>query len=99
MRLDSVSERVIGSVCAAVGAVGIAAILGHLLTSIPPREETKPTYIETNRGLTAAGTMHCLLGLLVTSDGRNILDENSKPITCSGYVKLTKAEAAKWGTK
>ena len=69
------------------------------ITGSPPREPSKGGYIETDRGLTAARTMHCLLGLLVTSDGRNILDENNKPITCSGYIKLTKAEAAKWVAK
>lgn len=39
---------------------------------------------------------YCELGMLTNNDRDNILDENSKPITCDGYIMLTDAEKREW---
>ncbi len=57
------------------------------------REPRKITYIETERGIVSYGSGNCELGLLLNNQMQNILDENSNPITCSGYIKLTWEEA------
>lgn len=49
-------------------------------------------YIITERGLLSYGSGYCFLGMLTNNDGDNILNEDSNPITCSGYVRLTKKE-------
>jgi hypothetical protein len=59
-------------------------------------EPTKSTYIKTERGLISFDHGYCVLGMLVNNDRDNILDEQSKPITCSGYIKLTPAEHAEY---
>lgn len=59
--------------------------------------ESKTIYVDTERGLIKYYFAHCHLGMLTNNDGDNILDENSKPITCTGVVELTDAEAKSRG--
>lgn len=61
---------------------------------LPPAQSR---YIQTDRGLMPYSRGYCELGILVSNDMHNIYDENSKPISCSGYVMLTKHEAAERG--
>ncbi len=55
-------------------------------------DERKVTYIETEHGLVSFHRGYCEIGMLISNNGANIRDENNKPITCSGYVKLTDAQ-------
>ena len=55
----------------------------------PPK---KHKYIETERGLVNYFGYYCELGMLLNNDRDNVMNENNKPITCSGYIELTKAE-------
>jgi len=56
------------------------------------RKPRKYTFVKTERGLIRFGIGYCNLGMLLNDEMINILDENSKPITCSGYIKLTQKE-------
>ena len=56
-------------------------------------------YPVTGRGLITPGIALCEVGLLLNREGDNILDEEGEPVTCSGYVRLTAAEAAEWVAK
>jgi hypothetical protein len=49
-------------------------------------------YIDSDRGLIGTTAGRCTSRMLVSHDGVNILDENLRPITCNGYVELTKEE-------
>ncbi len=60
-----------------------------MMIYVAPKRTHISTYIETERGLVSFAIATCVLGMLTNADGVNILDENSKPITCTGYVKLT----------
>lgn len=57
-------------------------------------EDRKYTYIETERGIVSYSVGYCTLGMLTNNDRDNIYDENNKPITCTGYIELTKKERA-----
>jgi len=59
--------------------------------------ERKYNYIVTERGIISYSHGYCELGLLLNNDRDNILDENNKPIKCSGMVKITITEAENWG--
>ena len=56
-------------------------------------EPRKYKYIETERGLLSFGKGYCHLGMLTNNQGGNIYNEENKPITCTGYVYLTRQEA------
>ena len=58
--------------------------------------ERKRTYIKTDRGLLDYRSGFCTLGMLTNNDGNNVYDENKNPITCDGYIKITKAERANY---
>lgn len=62
-------------------------------------EDNKRKYIETDRGFISYSRAYCDLGMLLNNDGKNIMDEKLKPITCSGYVYLTKEEINKLDIK
>lgn len=55
-------------------------------------EDVKSLYVITDNGLTVHWRASCISGMLVSSEGINVLDIHSTPITCSGYIKLTKDE-------
>lgn len=59
-------------------------------------EDREYTYVVTDRGLLGAyghGYM-CAVGMVVGTSGRlNVYDENNNPITCSGYIELTRKQA------
>lgn len=55
-------------------------------------KEAKNTYIKTDRGLVPYSYGYCELGMLLNNDMINILDEDSNPMTCNGYVNLTREE-------
>jgi len=57
----------------------------------------KHSYVATERGLISFDHAYCELGLLLNNDRYNILDEDSKPVTCTGYVTLTEEEAMQYG--
>ena len=57
------------------------------------RSPNKRQYIKTERGLIIYARGYCELGLLISNESINILDENGNPITCSGYISLTDKEA------
>lgn len=57
----------------------------------------KYTYVETDRGLISVHAAYCDLGMLLNHDRHNILDENSKPMTCKGYIDLTPDESDSYG--
>lgn len=58
--------------------------------------ENTNTYIKTERGLVPYSRGYCILGMLTNNNSLNILDENSNPITCSGYISLTMKQKNKW---
>lgn len=58
----------------------------------------KRSYIKTERGLLASGHGYCVLGMLTNNSGDNILNEESEPITCSGYIKLTTKQLMEYKT-
>lgn len=60
-------------------------------------DDGKKVYVETNRGIISAKVFNCNLGMLVNRDKNNIYDENNKPMTCKGYIRLTPEEFDKWG--
>ena len=68
----------------------IIAIFSILL--IAACNEPTSTFIITDRGLLNYNSGYCILGMLTNNDRDNIYDENNKPITCDGYIKLTKKE-------
>jgi hypothetical protein len=72
----------------------LIVLLSVLLVSLSgcESEPRKITYIKTERGLMHYSAGYCELGMLTNNDRYNILDENSKPITCDGYIELTDAE-------
>ena len=59
-------------------------------------EPRKYNYVVTEKGLVAYSQAYCTLGMLVNNAHINIRDENDKPITCSGMVRLTEEEASRW---
>lgn len=71
-------------------AVALSAMLCAGCDDAPPKVRK---YIETPRGLIKYSAAYCELGMLVNNDRVNIRDENDKPITCSGYIKLTDDQA------
>lgn len=54
-------------------------------------------FIETNRGLYPTERGYCVIGMLTSNNGMNIVDEDSKPITCTKTISLTLDEAHKRG--
>ncbi len=68
-------------------SVLIALLVGFTACDAKPRK-----YIKTERGLIRSAAAYCELGMLLNNDRINILDESSTPITCSGYIYLTKEE-------
>ena len=46
-------------------------------------------YIITDGGLTHHWRASCVAGMLISNDGLNIVNTDSVPITCNGYIKLT----------
>ncbi len=50
--------------------------------------DSNSVYI-TSQGLTTIWNKNCDMGMLLNSDGNNILDISGNPITCSGKIKLT----------
>lgn len=54
------------------------------------------TYVDTEYGLVSYQKGDCVVGMLVSNSGNNILNVDKRPITCLGYVKLTKTEAEKY---
>jgi len=54
--------------------------------------DLKSRYIVSERGLLKYNYGYCVLGVLTNNSMVNIYDENKKPIKCSGYIDLTKAE-------
>ena len=62
-------------------------------------KERGDKYVITDKGLVSYMRAYCELGMLMSSDMINIVDENSDPITCSGYVRLTKEAYKNWGAK
>lgn len=75
-------------------AVGWSLLLVAGCGDRPP-----PTYqyIETPRGVISYTRGYCELGVLITNDGVNIRDENNSPITCTGYIQLTKEQVKSFG--
>ena len=58
--------------------------------------ERKQVYIKTDRGLLNLNHGFCTLGMLTNNDGDNVYGGNKEPITCGGYIRLTKAERANY---
>jgi hypothetical protein len=54
--------------------------------------DVRSEYVVTSKGV-MQGWVSCKLGMLLSGDNINIRDENDKPITCTGTVRLTKNEA------
>lgn len=54
------------------------------------QENRTDKYILTNKGLSKGG--YCRVGMYISWDGYNVLDENSKPITCTKELRLTKKQ-------
>lgn len=75
----------------------LAICLTVLLVAGCDRPPRKSIYIETEKGLVSFSHGYCVLGMLVNNDRVNIRDENNKPITCVGRVRLTKEEARNFG--
>lgn len=74
-------------------------LLSFLFQAIEKRPSKGEKYIETERGIISYAYGYCELGMLINNYGDNILDENSKPITCSGYVWLKEDEIKKMTDK
>lgn len=70
----------------------LALFLSVLLVSACEDGELMTTYIKTDRGLMSFASGYCVLGMLTNNDRVNILDEDRIPITCAGYVNLTRAQ-------
>lgn len=54
--------------------------------------EVPRTFVITESGLVPQWRASCIAGMLISSEGINILDRNSNTMLCSGYVELTKEE-------
>jgi len=72
------------------------AILIFITLFVSSCKEREHTYIKTDRGLMSYSRGYCTLGMLTNNDGLNILDENSNPIVCYGYITLTTKQKNKW---
>lgn len=59
----------------------------YTLQRVPSVERVR--YVKTDRGFIVWWKAQCELGMVLNSDGDNILDEDGRPIQCSGYVYLT----------
>ena len=54
--------------------------------------EVPRTFVITESGLVHQWRASCIAGMLISSEGINILDRNSDTMLCSGYIKLTEEE-------
>jgi hypothetical protein len=66
------------------------------LVSLTGCNQNQTTYIKTERGLLSYTEGYCTLGMLTNNDRVNILNEDSKPIKCTGLIKLNKKEYDEW---
>ena len=55
-------------------------------------EEWTYQYIKTDLGYVSFQSANCKLGLLFNNDFDNMLDKDSNPIRCEGYVYLNKRQ-------
>ena len=72
-----------------ITAIMVAAILSGC-------DEPKKLYVITDGGLTHHWRASCVAGMLISSEGWNIVNADSVPITCNGYIKLTDSERAEY---
>ena len=75
-----------------VPAYIMLTFFGALLIAGCDTPPPKYQYIETPRGLISYNKGYCELGMLISKDGVNIRDENNAPITCKGYIYLTREQ-------
>ena len=71
-----------------IGCVGVVVYKNY-------NKDHAGLYIKTELGYIWYGMADCELGMVLNKDGNNILDINSKPITCSGMIRMTDAEYRK----
>ncbi len=71
----------------------LSGLLGWGLTHLPDRTTR---YYVTNQGLTVASSYYCSLGMLLNHDRDNVYGVDEKPITCTGYLDLTKTQRASY---
>jgi len=79
--------------------LSIIFTLFFFLVGCGDNKPSKHKYIKTEKGLFSYAHGYCKLGMLVNNDHINIRDENDKPITCSGYIRLTPGEVFQYDTR
>lgn len=70
--------------------------LGIIFVLLCACGEVEWRYVKTKKGLVRAGEFYCVLGMLVNNERENVLDEDSRPITCDGYISLTHKKKREW---
>lgn len=76
-----------------------AVCCAFLITGCHKSQPPKLKYIKTPQGVISYAYGYCQLGMLVTNDSVNIYDADNKPITCSGYVYLTREQAENYSNE
>jgi len=69
---------------------GLAFVALSLSALIHMSEQRTSRYVITDKGVVKGG--RCKLGMYLSYEGSNVLDEKSKPITCTKELRLTRKE-------
>lgn len=83
------SSKIVAVFAVVTGAV----ILWSTVQIIKLSGDITYKYIKTPYGLISYSRGYCELGMLISNDGKNIRDKNDNPISCEGYVNLTRKQA------